>query len=242
MKAHVRLDAVELLDGVGRQHLARRALREHAAGAHQHERVAQRRREVQVVRRQHHRDAALAIEPRQQRRHLELIAEIERGRRLVEQQHVRRLRQRARDDDALLLTAAERHVRAVRQMRRAGGGQRAPRDRDVRGALRAGTRRGADAVPSAPSRARCSRRRDASPAGRPPCAARARVAESGRSARPSSAIAPSVRAQDARHQLQQRGLAAAVRAEQARQRAALHVTETSSSENERVASSRGRTK
>ena len=44
---------------------------------------------------------------------LELISEIERCRRLVEQQHFGRLRKRAGNDDALFFTAAERHVRAL---------------------------------------------------------------------------------------------------------------------------------
>ena len=131
VKAHVGVDVVQLLDRRGRQHLARRPLRQHAPVAQQHERVAQRRRQIQVVRRQHHRHAALAIEPLEQRRDLELVAEIERRRRLVEQQHVGRLRQRAGDDDALLLAAAERHVRAVGEMGGAGRRQRVARDREV---------------------------------------------------------------------------------------------------------------
>ena len=52
--------------------------------------------------------AALAIEPAEQGGDVELVAEIERRRRLVEQQDVRLLGQRAGDDDALLLAAGER--------------------------------------------------------------------------------------------------------------------------------------
>ena len=70
--------------------------------------VAQRRRQVQVVRRHDHRRPAVAVQAREQRRDLELKAEVQRGGRLVEQQHVRRLSQRAGDHDALFLAAAER--------------------------------------------------------------------------------------------------------------------------------------
>ena len=75
-------------------------------------------------------------------------------RRLVEQQHVGRLRQRAGDDDALLFAAAERReLRAPRAPRCRW--PRAPRARSrCRRALRARTRRGAGSGPSARSRAR----------------------------------------------------------------------------------------
>ena len=98
----------------------------------------------------------------QQLRDLELIPGIERRRRLVEQQHVGLLRQRGRDDDALLLAAAERRERAR------------PRTPDVpvaasasRAMLEVGRAfdreraRDAGSGPSAPSRARCSRTPDA---------------------------------------------------------------------------------
>ena len=158
--------------------------------SHQHQRVADRRGEVQVVRRQHHRHAALAVEPLQQRRDLELVAEVERRRRLVEQQHVAALRQRAGDDDALLLAAAERHVRRGRRGARCRWrpALRA-RSRGRRG-LRAGTRPDAGAGPSAPSPARCSRRPDASPAARRRSCVRHGAAPTAASARPSSVTVP----------------------------------------------------
>ena len=67
---------------------------------------------MQVVRRDRHGHAALPVQRRQQRGDVELIAQIERRGRLVEQQDVGRLRQRRGDDDALLLAAAERVERA----------------------------------------------------------------------------------------------------------------------------------
>ena len=51
--------------------------------------------------RHHHRGRTLAIQSLHQQTDLELISEIERRGRLVEEQHFRRLRERAGDDDAL---------------------------------------------------------------------------------------------------------------------------------------------
>ena len=73
------------------------------------------------------------VQPREQRRDLELVAEVQRGGRLVEQHHVGGLRQRARDDDALLLAAAQRGERAALEGKRARRRQRLARDGDVRG-------------------------------------------------------------------------------------------------------------
>ena len=142
------------------------------------------------MRRQHHRDAALAIEPSEQRRDFELIAEIERGGRFVEQEDVWRLRQRAGDDDALLFAAAQRHVRAMGEVRGARGGHRIACDGEVVGSFELKRRRDADAGPSAPFRSRCSRRPDAFPAARRRRAAPARGAECSRRSRPSSASDP----------------------------------------------------
>ena len=80
-------DAVERPDRLRRQDVRGRPCREHAPAAQQHERAAQRRGEVEVVRRDddRHRDARLEIA--QERGDLELVGEIERRRRLVEEQH-----------------------------------------------------------------------------------------------------------------------------------------------------------
>ena len=109
--------------------------------------VAQRPSQPEVVRRDHDRDAAILVEPAQQRRHLELVAEIERRRRLVEQEKAwvagapqgRRspaacdLPQCRRDHDALLLAAAQRCEQPVLQVQRAGRRQRLLDHRDIGG-------------------------------------------------------------------------------------------------------------
>ena len=66
---------------------------------------------------------------------VELVAEIERRRRLVEQQDVRLLGERAGNDDALLLAARERGETAALQGERAGGRERLARDGQVARAL-----------------------------------------------------------------------------------------------------------
>jgi hypothetical protein len=88
MKLHIRVDVIEALDVVDGQRFAGRALRDHAAFLEQHHAFAQRGRQVQVVRRDDHRDAVARIQPPQQCRDFTLIAEIERGGRLVEQQQL----------------------------------------------------------------------------------------------------------------------------------------------------------
>ena len=168
----------------------------------------------------------------QQRRDFELIAEIERRRRLVEQQHVGRLRQRAGDDDALLLAAAERHVRRDR------------RDGPCRSPSSASRAIARSLGPSSWNAPRCGwrpistisstrvvegRMRFLRHDGDVPRERRAAAASA--SARPSSATVPLVGLQHAGQQLEQRRLAAAVRAEQAGQRAACDATLTSRSAN-----------
>src|SRR6185436_11901334 len=86
MIGDVRVDAVQAADVVRRQDLARRPLRQHAAGFHEHELRAEHRGEVQIVRRDDHRRPALAVELREERRDLVLEADVEGRRRLVEQE------------------------------------------------------------------------------------------------------------------------------------------------------------
>ena len=123
---------------------------------------------------------------------LELIREIERGRRLVEQAECRdSAPRRARDDDALFFAAGQR----VEQPRLRDGACRLrarprARSRDPR-ALRSRTRQGADSGPSSPSRAPCTRTRAASPAAPSPSAARRSREESSRRSTPSSMTRPS---------------------------------------------------
>src|SRR5204862_5699977 len=70
-----------------------------------------------------------------QRGDVQLESEIERRGRLVEQQYVGRLRERAGDHDPLLLAAAQRGEGARFERARAGGGERVARDREIAGTL-----------------------------------------------------------------------------------------------------------
>ena len=154
----------------------------------------------------------------EQRRDLELIAQIERRGRLVEQQHVGGLRQRRGDDDALLLAAAQRAKRAVLELRRAGRRQRVARDGAGRPGPRPRTRRDAGSGPSAPSRAPCSRRPAAVSCGTTAirrASARREYAGSGAAV---EQHLPAGRAARAGQQPQQRRLARAVRARACRRR------------------------
>ena len=63
----------------------------------------------------------VAVQARQQLLHFELMADVERRRRLVEQQQLGILRQRAGDHDALLFAAAERVEQTRGERRRPGG-------------------------------------------------------------------------------------------------------------------------
>jgi len=94
-----------------------------------------------------HSGATLGVELREERGDLELVGEVERRGRFVEQEISRfrfrafafrlmaglrvELRERRRDHDALLLAAAERRERPVLQRERAGGRERLVHDRDV---------------------------------------------------------------------------------------------------------------
>ena len=185
-----------------------------ALGQHD-ERTAEAGGEVQIVRGDDDRQAALAIQPCEQRGDVELVAEIERRRRLVEQQDLGLLGERAGDDDALLLAARERGEAAALEGERAGGRERLARDGHVARALEFERAEVRDSVPSGRSRARCSRRRDGFPAARPRCDARAPRAGQRREVAPSSVTVPDVRPQHAGQQPQQRRLARAVGAENA---------------------------
>ncbi len=111
----------------------------------EHERPADRRRESQVVRREHDGDRSLLRQPSNERGDFELVLEIERRRRLVEEEQRRRalrcarrvveLRQRRRDDDALLFAAAQRREGPRRQIWPCRSSAGRPRRRDIRRAL-----------------------------------------------------------------------------------------------------------
>ena len=107
MHRHVGVDAVEHPDVRRRQHAFHGALRQHSTPVQQHQFRAQRRRQIQIMRRHHHRRAALGVEPFQQRADFELVGEVERGGWFVEQQEIGCLCQRAGNHDALFLAAAQ---------------------------------------------------------------------------------------------------------------------------------------
>ena len=127
----------------------RRSLRDDSALLEQHDAFAQRRRQVQIVRGHDHRRAAFAVEPPEQRRDFELIPQIERSGRLVQQQQIGCLCERAGNHDALLLAAAQRRERPAFEGGRAGRRERLACDRQIRGALELERSRDADSGPSA---------------------------------------------------------------------------------------------
>ena len=126
------LHAVQRQHRLAVQHILGQSVTDDSSVAEQHEFLTQRGRKVQVVRRHHQRDALFATELHEQRLHLELVADIERRRRLVEQQQISALRERARDDDSLSFTAAERGEQAIFEGAGAGCLERASGDRQVR--------------------------------------------------------------------------------------------------------------
>ena len=137
---NVRLDAVERADPIGGQHLLCRSRGQHFAVLQQHQRAAQAGGEVEVVGRDRDRHRLAPLQIAQQLGQLQLVGEIERDRRLVQKQQPaaggpRDLRQRGRDDDALLFPAAERAELAVLERQRAGRRQRVARDREIGRAL-----------------------------------------------------------------------------------------------------------
>ena len=83
----------------------------------------------------------------EQREELELMAHVERGGRLVEDQRRRLLRQRAREQHALALAARQLAQRARRQLEDAGVAHRALGGGDVGGGLEAERARGARGGP-----------------------------------------------------------------------------------------------
>ena len=94
----------------GGEHLTRRSLGDDRALVEQHEPLGVLAGEREVVHRRHH-GQAVAPQRVDELEHELLAAEVERRRRLVEQQHRRLLRERAREDRALQLAAAVRAER-----------------------------------------------------------------------------------------------------------------------------------
>ena len=111
-------------DPIGGEHLGRIARRVHPALGHVDQVVGVARGEVQVVQHHHDRGAAGAVEVGQQVEHLDLVGDVEEGRRLVEQQDVGLLGQRHRDPDPLPLPAGQLVDGPVGELGRPGHGQR----------------------------------------------------------------------------------------------------------------------
>ena len=105
-------------------HLVRRALGADPAVPHGDQVVGVPAGEVEVVHHDHDGRAAPPVEVGEQVEHLELVAQVEVGGRLVEQQQIGLLGERHRDPDPLPLAAAHLLDRPVGQLQRAGGGQR----------------------------------------------------------------------------------------------------------------------
>ncbi len=136
--------AVQRVQVLRGERLVRRAVGQHAPLLQQHHAVAHLPGELQVVRGHQQCQPTLVREPAQQLRDLDLVVQVERGRRLVEDQQASRvvpvfleLGQRARDDDALLLAAAQRVEVAALEIGRAGGRERAAHRQQVGGGLEA---------------------------------------------------------------------------------------------------------
>ena len=85
VRGDIDVDAVQLADQRRLEHRRGRAGRQDAPLMQQHELVAEARRKIQIVRRDDDRQVALAVQPCENRANFELVGEIERGRRLVEQ-------------------------------------------------------------------------------------------------------------------------------------------------------------
>ncbi len=135
MRIDVGHHPVEGLDGQGRDGVVGRPGRDDAPAGEHHDGGAETGGEVQVVRRDDDREIAFPVEAREQRGDVELVAEVERRGRFVEQQDLGLLRQGAGDDDALFLAARERGEAAPLEGESAGGCERLPGNGHVARAL-----------------------------------------------------------------------------------------------------------
>ena len=90
-----------------------RAVRDDAARVEEQHPVRVLRRQREIVHRRDERETGLLAQAVEELERLLLMPDVERGRRLVEEHDPRLLRDRARDDDPLLLTAGERPQAAI---------------------------------------------------------------------------------------------------------------------------------
>ena len=100
-------NAVHFLDGFLGQHFFRRSVAVDFPVAQHHQTGKEQRSEVEIVQRGDDGQAALAVEPAQKLEDLDLMFEIEKGGRLVEQKDLRLLGQGARDYHPLFFAAAQ---------------------------------------------------------------------------------------------------------------------------------------
>ena len=125
---HGRVDAEGVADELGGEQLARRSLRDHPAVGEADHRVAVGGGRVEVVQDPADGQPVLDVQAAHERHDLELVAHVEVGRRLVEQQHAGALGERDGQPGALALAAGQRVDEAVGVARGVGDLQR-PGDR-----------------------------------------------------------------------------------------------------------------
>ncbi len=118
------------------KHLRRRAVAQHPALVEQQGGVRELSRQVQFVAYQHHGVLLLARQLPHQPQQLHLEADVQVQRRLVQQQQFRLLRQRPRQNHALLFSAREFLHQALAQVGGAGGDQGLARNLHIAGAFK----------------------------------------------------------------------------------------------------------
>ncbi len=109
--------AIDLLDDLRAEHLVRSSHGPRSACLHEQEPIASLRRQVEVVGHHHHREPSLRGQPAQQGQHLQLMVQVQKRRRLIQQQHPGFLDQGARDHGPLPFAARHLVQAPTRQMR-----------------------------------------------------------------------------------------------------------------------------
>ena len=216
---HPHARVVVLGDRVLAQHLRRRAGRDGATRRQEQHAVGVLPGQGEVVHRRDHRQPAGVLLGGDELEHVLLVADVECARRLVEQQQLRALRERAGEHGALQLAARERGQRAPGELHQVEALEHLGDDRVIARALaaeRAGVRRATEQDVVGDGRevrhdGRLRHQRDA---------ARELAAIEPRDVVAEHRDAPA-RAQEARDGEQRRALAGAVRPDQGEPRAAL---------------------
>ena len=91
--------------------------------------------QIQIVGDEHDRQTTFLFERMQDRTNVELVLEIKKGRRLIEQQHLGRLSQGASNDGSLTLASGEVQDRPLREVRHIHGDHRLLRDGAILGTV-----------------------------------------------------------------------------------------------------------